>query len=67
MRGLSGSGEVVSAVEVPHNGDLLESVLDVWLREMAGSLQLVNMTLLWRRVMASPCSPARHVMYNEAL
>ena len=54
MRGLSGSGEVVSAIEVPHNGNLLESVLDVWLREMAGSLQLVNMTLLWRRVMASP-------------
>ena len=48
-RGVGGRGrkrEVVTTIEMPDDGELLECVLQNWLREVFGSLELVHAMLL---------------------
>ena len=46
MRGGGGRGEVVSTIEVPDDGELLQCVLENWLWEVLWSQQLVHVMLL---------------------
>ena len=47
--------KVMSTIDMPENGDLLESVLEHRLREVFRSPQLVNMMLLLRRSIGRQC------------